>query len=103
MPLQVNEIFSRVHQRNLRITPAPSNLIKYAQKTPCTKTPLIGGERHARLFPTRKKNSRNETEIPTGFGNPVNRKSQVEVIEEYDTKRKMKSPHPQISYSTMVS
>ena len=34
---------SRVHQRNLGITPAPSNLTKYAQKTLCTKTPLSRG------------------------------------------------------------
>ena len=32
-------MFSCVHQRNLRITPAPSNLTKYAQKTLCTKMP----------------------------------------------------------------
>ena len=71
---------SYVHQRNLRITPAPLNLTKYAQKTLCTKTPLSRGLQ-ARLFPTRKKinKRRNATQIPTGFGNPVKNKKIHEI------------------------
>ena len=73
-------MFSCVHQGNLRITPTPSNLTKYAQKTLCTKTPLRRGVTD-KTFPDtekkiiektkNKKKTRNETQIPTGFGNPV--------------------------------
>ena len=71
---------SYVHQRNLRITPVPSNLTKYAQKTPRTKTPLSRGvtgktftdtEKNEKINKTKNKKPRNETQIPTGFGNPV--------------------------------
>ena len=69
-------MFSCVHQGNLRVTPAPSNLTKYAQKTLCTKTPLSRGVTGKTFSDTEKKNKerkkgRNETQIPTGFGNPV--------------------------------
>ena len=64
---------SCVHQRNLRITPAPSNLTKYAQKTLCTKTSLSRGVTGKTFTDTEKKfqKRRNATQIPTGFGNPV--------------------------------
>ena len=63
---------SRVHRRNLRITPTPSNLTKYAQKTLCTKTPPSRGVT-GKTFPDTETNKkpRNTTQIPTGFGNPV--------------------------------
>ena len=62
---------SCVHQRNLRITPTPPNLTKYVQKTLHTKT-LLGRERTGKTFHgTEKKIRRNETQILTGFGNPV--------------------------------
>ena len=89
-------MFSGVNQRNLRITPAPLNLTKYAQKTLCTKTPLSWGVTSKTFHDTeiKKKNNKlkkkanafsnwiaygnpikikptNETQIPTGFGNPV--------------------------------
>ena len=49
---------SRVHQRNLRITPAPSNLTKYAQKTLCTKTPLSRGVTGKTFTDTEKNKTR---------------------------------------------
>ena len=54
-----------------------SILRKYAQKALCTKTPLSSGVTGKTFTDTEKKNEKkkkptNETQIPTGFGNPVN-------------------------------
>ena len=46
-----------VHQENRRITPAPSNLTKYAQKTLCTKTPLSRGVT-GKTFPDTENNKK---------------------------------------------
>ena len=51
-------MFSCVHQGNRRITPAPSNLTKYAQKTLWTKTPLSRGMT-GKTFPDTEKNIKN--------------------------------------------
>ena len=51
-----NLMFSCVHQGNLHVTPVPSKLTKYAQKTLYTKTPLSRGL-IGKTFPdTEKKN-----------------------------------------------
>ena len=51
---------SRVHWRNLRITPAPSNLTNYAQKTLCTKTPVSRGVT-GKIFHDTEKNKNYKT------------------------------------------
>ena len=69
-------MFSCVHQGNLHITPVPSKLTKYAQKTLYTKTPLSRGL-IGKTFPYTEKKKRKNHEIkhrswlglPTG--NPV--------------------------------
>ena len=50
-------------QSKLRITPAPSNLTKYAQKTLCTKTPLSRGVTGKTFTDTEKNTKKNKTEI----------------------------------------
>ena len=62
-------MFSCVHQGNLQITPVPSKLTKYAQKTLYTKTPLSRGL-IGKTFPDTEKKikkTRNQTQILTGF------------------------------------
>ena len=62
-------MFSCVHQGNLHITPVPSKLTKYAQKTLYTKTPLSRGL-IGKTFPDTEKKikkTRNQTQILTGF------------------------------------
>ena len=50
-------------QSKLRITPAPSNLTKYAQKTLCTKTPLSRGVTGKTFTDTEKNTKKKKTEI----------------------------------------
>ena len=72
-------MFSCVHQRNLRITPAPSNLTKYTQKTLCTKTPIrrgVTGKNFHDMEKIKIKIQRKETQIPTGFGKPSKKEDQ---------------------------
>ena len=53
-------------QSKLRITPAPSNLTKYAQKTLCTKIPLRRGVT-GKTFPDKEKNNKKTQEIKHRF------------------------------------
>ena len=48
-------------QSKLRITPAPSNLTKYAQKTLCTKTPLSRGVTGKTFTDTEKNTKKKKT------------------------------------------
>ena len=49
-------------QSKLRITPAPSNLTKYAQKTLCTKIPL-SREVTGKTFPDTEKNNKTRPSV----------------------------------------
>ena len=65
-------MFSCVHQRNIRITAAPSNLTNYAKRTLCTKTPLSRGMTGKTFTDTekkrkKKKHRRNITHFPSGI------------------------------------
>ena len=74
---------SYVHQRNLRISPTPSNLTKYAQKTLHTKTLLSRGG-SGKIFHDTEKNTKNKNYKTNKYypfsdwdchtGNPVKRK-----------------------------
>ena len=64
-----------MHQGNLRIPPAPSNLTKYTDKTLCTKPLLSRGVTGKTFTDTEKKNKKN-TKLNTdsnwfAIGNPV--------------------------------
>ena len=68
-------MFCCVHQGNLHITPVPSKLTKYAQKTLYTKTPLSRGL-IGKTFPDTEKNNEKTTKSNTdldwfAIGNPV--------------------------------
>ena len=57
-------MFCCVHQGNLYITPVPSKLTKYAQKTLYTKTPLSRGL-IGKTFPDTEKNNEKTTKSNT--------------------------------------
>ena len=54
-------------QIKLRITPAPSNLTKSAQKTLCTKTPLRRGVT-GKTFPDTEKNNKRDASVKHTLG-----------------------------------
>ena len=85
---------------NLRITPAPSNLTQYAQKTLCTKAPLsrgVTGKSFSDMEKNNKKKPRNETEIPTGFSNPVIIGSEHAVRRQHTSKMRPRNPFMELS------